>query len=362
MKKIIFHYPGPFYKTLDGGEKKRPFMMCQAFEGLGYEVYKIIGSRKERKIKLNKIIHHLDEFDFIYSENSTLPLGLCGRYHLPSLSSSDYKLFKRAYSKHIPIGVFIRDIYWKYKSFSKEVGHIKHLLSIPFYQNEFKLYKKYSKVIFVPSNNFIKQISIINKNKCFVLPPGAEIIERSKKKHIIKLPIKLIYVGSIKPPIYDISELLDNVSKYKDKYHLTIVTRRDEWHLYSDFYKISPPNIRVIYLSGIKLKNKLLESDISLIYLNDSDYRKICMPLKLFEAIGAGLPIITKGDNSVTNFVKENKIGWCKEGLAKNNIFEHFIQNPQKIAEKTKNVLSIQKKHTWKERAKTVIKLLNNNL
>ena len=182
-KKIIFHYPGPFYDVLDGGEKKRPKRMYEAFCELGYDVYSIIGNYAERKEKFDRIKDCINEFDFVYSENTTLPLRCSGRKHFPVFDNIDYKLFKILKKNRIPHGVFCRDIYWCYKDFIKEVGILKYILSIPFYLEEMYLYRKYADKVFVPSDRFAEVIPIISEDKCTPLPPaGDDILIQSSKK------------------------------------------------------------------------------------------------------------------------------------------------------------------------------------
>ncbi len=301
MKKIIFHYPGPFYKTLDGGEKKRPFMMCQAFEELGYEVYKIIGTRKERRQNLSKIIENINNFDFIYSENSTLPLALCGKYHLPAFFSPDYELFRIAYKKEIPIGVFYRDIFWKYSEYKKQIGMLKYLFSIPFYKSELSLYTKYCRKIFFPSHEVSDLLPSVTKQ--FILPPAENMhkfVHKSKSK-----TLDLIYVGSIAPPKYNLSLLFNLLLKINSsKVKLTLITRKNEWNSYKKFYKI-PQCVKFIEADGDNLSEYYNNSDIALLCFNPDEYMQIALPQKLFEAIGYGKPIISFGNTAASRFIKK---------------------------------------------------------
>ena len=142
---------------------------------------------------------------------------------------------------------------------------------------------------------------------------------------------------------------------------MTIVTRENLWEKFSDYYGELSDNIEKLHISGNELEEKLNESHISVIYLQETKYRKLAMPLKLFEAVGAGLPIISFGDCSVSDFVEENDIGWCIYPDDKRNIFEYLLEHPEEIEKKRRNVLSIQDKHTWKARAEQVVESLTTN-
>jgi glycosyltransferase involved in cell wall biosynthesis len=354
MKKIIFHYPGPFYESLNTGEKKRPKKICEAFSQLGYEVVRMIGSRSERKKVFDKIKDSISDFSFIYSENSTLPLGLCGdNNHLPTCNSVDYQLFKVAHKNGIPIGVFYRDFYWQYPPFKKEIGYLKYFVSLPYYQKEVSIYKKYADCIFVPSAESIDWLPIKrNEKKLQPLPPGEELHDLRNISE--KDKINLIYVGSIMPPKYNMSQLFNDIGKYsKTQLTLTLVTREDDWKKYSTFYSI-PDNVSYRQAQGDELKELYLEADIALYYLDPDPYTKIRLPIKLFEAIGFGLPLICYGDTAVSRFVIDNQIGWTSGGKENSNIFEELINNPSSLIEKKENVRKIRDQHTWRNRAEQV--------
>ena len=354
MKKIIFHYAGAFYDTLDTGEKVRPRMMYEAFKSSGYEVLEIVGTYQERKKIFEEIKNRINEFEFIYSENRTLPLRLSGKKHLPVfLGNCDFDLFRLGHKHNIPIGVFYRDIYWDYPTFSQEIGYLKHLLAKPFYREELKLYAKYADIVFTPSTRFIERIDHKQHTAYYPLPPGGSITDTNAELHHLQ-SVNIAYVGSINPPIYDVSVLLENIAEFrKDELNLTIFTRESDLLKTKNYY-IFPQNSNVRHLSGEALKKQLSKFDISMIYFKPSDYRRLCMPLKLFESIGAGLPIISYGDSAVSDFVRENDIGWVVSEDDKENIFEYLINNRNEIAEKRKNVLAIRSEHTWEKRAKEV--------
>ncbi len=359
-KKIIFHYAGPFYEEENNAEKIRPKRMYEAFKNLGYDITLMIGSYSERNKIFQNIKNNIEEYSFIYSENRTLPLRLSGKKHLPILlKNCDFKLFKLAKKKDIPIGVFYRDIYWDYPSFKEEVGYFKHLLSIPFYHEELKFYSKYANITFVPSKSFIHRVEKKYSANYIPLFPGCEVIKLDEVLNVEK-KINAIYVGSIRPPFYDISDLIDKMSNIQtSNLSLTIITRERDYNNTKHYYKFST-NVEVLHLTGNKLKEKLQESNISIINLSTVAYMELCMPMKLFEAIGAGLPIVSYGDNPVSDYVKENNIGWVVDEKSKENIFAKLLQNPQEIMDKTKKVCEIRKKHTWEKRAEQVIKNLIN--
>ena len=110
--KIIFHYPGNITKETNTGEKKRPQNILQAFHENDFEVISLTGTYQERQTIFQYVKQQIQDYAFVYSENSNMPLALTGSSRLPILNSIDYELFSLAAEKNVPAGVFIRDVFW----------------------------------------------------------------------------------------------------------------------------------------------------------------------------------------------------------------------------------------------------------
>lgn len=112
----------------------------------------------------------------------------------------------------------------------------------------------------------------------------------------------------------------------------------------------------VIHASGEELEKIYLRADASLVAFKNHPYHRFSLPIKLFEAISFGTPVIvSSGLEDASNFVTENKLGYV-------------INSPEELKEiifkiKTKNscylqvIESIQKlkpKITWSKKAALV--------
>ena len=358
MTKILFHYPGPFYDELDSGEKKRPKKMREAFEKIGCEVIECVGDRKTRERCFSEISRELGTLDFIYSETSTLPLALTEPNHLPKWPCLDYRLFYKARAQRIPVGVFYRDIYWQFSSFIKSVGILKAVLGRPFYKSELKLYAKTANAVFVPSNEFGTYLSSISFERIIALPPGGDVVNFSKKK--IELPLRLVYVGAIQPPIYDLTNLFTELSKLNDiPLTCDIVTKKNEWQKYAAFYDV-PSNVRITHLVGVEVENLLKECHISLLYFNDDPYRHIAQPLKLYEAVGFGLPLVTREGTSAASVIMENQFGWVIGGEINllGSLLKRLVENLDEVNRIARNVWNQRHLHTWEARARKALEIL----
>ena len=122
MKKCIFHIPN----SLEGnyGSHVRPQKMMQAFKDIGYDVDVVMGYGKERKQSIKKIKKNIRagmKYDFMYSESSTMPTLLTEKNHLPLYPLLDFSFFRFCKKNGIRIGLFYRDIYWKFQIYKESV-------------------------------------------------------------------------------------------------------------------------------------------------------------------------------------------------------------------------------------------------
>jgi hypothetical protein len=354
--KLLFHYPGPLHEQLDSGEKKRPVMMQRAFAELGYEVLPLVGDRAERRRRWPALERALADCRLVYSENSTLPLGLTGRHHLPTWSPVDYQLFRTAHRRGVPTGVFYRDVYWRFPSFRQEVGWLKPLLARPFYHQELRLYAATCTAVFVPSEPFKAYLPAALRPRLHVLPPGGELPPLAERRP--GGPLQLIYVGAVKPPIYDIAPLLAALTDLVDQpVKLTICTRPAEYAVWRDHYAW-PANVEVVHLSGAPLQQLLQTADVSLMCFAPDPYRDLAMPLKLFEAISHGLPVIATGPTAVSQFLVQEGAGWEIAPTELTGLLRRLLADPAAVQRMQQRVRAMREQHTWLARARTAAAIL----
>lgn len=361
--KAIFHYPGRFHEIKDSGEKLRPPRMYEALREICDEVVLINGTPDERKNKISAIIPRLDKFSFLYSENSTLPLRFCAEPPRPLIPSPDYRLFNAVAKKNVPIGVFYRDIFWRYGPFIKQVGLLKYLLGLPFYRRELKTYSKLANKIFIPSER-MKHLfpKWVPAEKIEILPPGGAAADpKPSVKYESNHQLQLLYVGSITPPKYDLSPLRQALTEIPDgQIKLDIVTRQEEWKQHGGKYDF--PSTVEFHAGGEDTENLYRQADAALLFFNDDDeYMRMAMPVKLFEAISHGLPIICHGDTAAGAFVRDNNIGWMAPKGEGGGFLRHLSLHPAEIAEKAANIIKIRDQHTWSARAAQIAAALSES-
>ncbi|MEG2464225.1 MAG: glycosyltransferase [Malacoplasma sp.] len=352
-KNCIFHHPKPVIKDGKSGSGIRPYQLLCAFKEIGYNVIEITGYATERKQKIvsaKRLINDGLKIDFIYSESSTEPTQLTEINHFPVLPF-DFSFFKFCKNTGIPIGLFYRDMYWKFPEYKKSVGLCKYIVALLFYKYDLYAYNKYVDILYLPS----KSINEVIKSQCQIkeLPPGcSQVNNKIKILEKKSYSLKLVYVGGI-GYYYNLTKLLETL-KELNFCHLTICCRANEWELNKEVYKeFCGKNIEIVHKSGNDLMEIYENSDIAMLFFDSEGYRSYAMPIKLFEYLGYEIPIIATSNSCAGEFVESNDIGWSipftKEALEL--LLNEIIISPNLLESKRKKTVDVKKKNSWIERS-----------
>lgn len=359
MKKIIFHIPNRVDEKLASGSQIRPMRMLQAFEDIGYEVHRVMGGVKERRQQIKKIKRNIEkgvEYEFLYSESSTMPTALTEKHHLPIAPFLDFNFFRFCKKKNIKIGLFYRDIHWKFDQY--RVSKFKSKVALIFYKFDLSQYEKLLDVLYLPSVEMLDFVPINFNNKIKALPPAVSELVPSIPC-LLSNRLSFVYVGGV-GKLYDLKMFIDVVNK--NKYAFNISTRKQEWDTMKNTYeKIIGNSIQVFHLSGEKLESIYFNSKIGVLFVKPTKYWKFVMAVKLFEYLAYKKPIIAVKGTAVGNFVEKNNIGWTIEYTEKalEKTLTELKNNPQIIQEKIENIEKIIPQNTWEARAIQVKKDLS---
>ena len=102
--------------------------MLNAFKSIGYNVDIVMGYGKERKYSIGQIKRKIKDgvkYDFMYSESSTEPTILTEKNHIPMFPFLDFGFFSFCKRHGIKIGLFYRDVYWKFDEYKLSVSFVK---------------------------------------------------------------------------------------------------------------------------------------------------------------------------------------------------------------------------------------------
>lgn len=338
---ILFHTPQSL-ESLNSGSSVRPAKMLEAFRNLDYEIDTVIGNKQERQQSIKEIRKQDTTYSFCYSEPTTWPLH-------PGI---DYKLYWHLYRKNTPTGIFYRDIYWQYPNYFDQSGMKYWELQFR-YRLDLAVMKRVGDVIYVPSTSFGEQLD----TPTTPLPPGG--VDRTSASNSSSQLQRLIYVGGVSDRYGP--ELLSKaheIAAADRDITLDLVTRKSEFQSLPDqvHQRFDSDNVTVHHVSGDDLIPLYERADAGIIPLIPDSYNNIAMPVKLYEYLSYGLPVITTDLNEVASFVQSTDCGIVCNADS-DDLAEAIItlsKGNQLYQQKQQNAVQAIKKNRWIDRAKKV--------
>lgn len=366
-KNMIFHHPLPLNYQATSASGIRPIKMLNAFKSLGYKVDLVTGYSAERKKGIKKIKNNIEkglEYDFVYSESSTMPTILTDRHHLPLNPLLDFGFFKFCKRQNIKIGLFYRDIYWAFEGYGNDLNLLKIATAKLAYKYDLKNYNKYLTKLYLPSLEMGKYVPIVNGKIFEALPPGSDSNNHFDADANLSSSedekLNIFYVGGMSEH-YQMHLLFKVVSQFP-KIILTICTRENEWLSVKDTYPALTDNIKIVHKVGEDMKMLMQQADIVSVFVKPHEYWEFAAPVKLYEYLGSRKPILASNGTLAANFVKNNKIGWAIDykPSALTKFFVDLVNDRQKLVKVKGEMNAVAEQHTWVARAKQVQKDLKN--
>jgi hypothetical protein len=357
---IIFHHPGHITASGLSGSQVRPFRILNAFRALGVNVEIVAGTLAERKKAIKRIkiqIKNGYNFDFVYSENRTIPFAMTETHRLPLHPLTDHLFLYFCHRKGITVSLFYRDVFWRFPAYKTMLPLAARLVTIPLYWFDWYLHRQYVHTQFLPS--LAMQESIPHKGgikKIMALPPGspAQGFERKYNSLNAHQILRLLYIGGVQPPTYDLEPILKVVEATPSCF-LTLCCRRQEWKRFSTYYQsLMGERIKVVHESGDGLNELYQDSDIMLLLRKPDRYLDFAVPVKLFESVGYGLPVMASHHSEAGRIVEEFDLGWSTTLSSAPQLLEHLANNRDELVTKTRGIDAKKIDHTWEARASYV--------
>lgn len=363
---MIFHYPLPVKADGRTGSEVRPYQMVRAFKEIGYDVELVAGYGADRKTAIKSVKKKYSRGfkpSFIYAESSTMPTMLTEKHHLPFYPQLDFAFFRWAKKESIPMGIFYRDIQWLYDFYRNQLSLLKRKIAEYFYRYDFRSYRELFDILYLPSLGMADVLPFEwPPERIKALPPGCVIEPQKNDREKSEGILNLIYVGGVQPPVYDLSPLFMTLDKLAGlvNYRLIINCRQEEWEAVKNYYShFDLHKATINHFSMVDLKEVYRRADIFILLWAGHQYLDFAMPVKLFEAIGQSLPIITLTGTEAARFISREGSGWVVENIAEAVRLLHKLSiEPELIRAKENKILSVQNAHTWKTRAATVAESL----
>ena len=365
MKRCIFHYPHPIVDKPGIGSALRPNRMRAAFENIGYQVDEVSGYGAQRKQAIREIKHNIQngvKYDFVYSESVNVPTLLTDHDHLPRHPLLDFSFFRFCRKNGIPVGLFYRDMHWRFPVYREHVARWKQMITLPLFRYDLSMYRKCVDILYVPSEQMGEHVP---HSATRPLPPGGQerpgVLERRATKQQEQGSLRVFYVGNVMG-VYDVTDFCKAVSE-TENVRLTICTPQASWEQMRQHYApYISDRIRVVHKSSGELQPYYEEADVFCCCLEANEYTRLAMPIKTFESISYGVPVMMTEGIAAGELIAGEDCGWVVPNNAEAYavLLAHLRDTPEEVRRKTKNTLTIAPNHTWESRARQVAEELMN--
>ena len=357
--RMVFHLPQRIGVNGRSASGIRPVKMMEAFRKIGYQVDIISGSSYQRKIAIKKIKMQMRSgvvYDFVYSESSTMPTALTDVHHLPVRPFLDFGFFRFCRRLNVPVLLFYRDIYWRFPNYGRELSFIRRKGAMIFYWLDLLQYRMAVNLLFLPSLRMRPYVPVFPKRKMRELPPGCIIKEKETANYRKSSEFRILYVGGVGAH-YRLDILIGAIAKISGA-ELVICTRIEEWAKFmeSNPHRSVPKNVKIVHSTGMELERLYEDIDICSLVVEPQEYWSFAAPMKLFEYIGHGKPVIASRGTFAGDFVMEQDIGWTVsyDIDSVTDMLNHLIVVRESVDSKAENATRVAMAHTWNERAHRV--------
>ncbi len=354
---IIYHFPFGL-EPEKSGSHVHIHGMLRGFQELGYTVELVTGvagPRHRIAQRLQREARGGRRFDFAYAWSPTAP-SLAARRNLIH-PFADLAFFNWCKQQGVPLGVFYGDVHWRFA----EIVHgsaAQRLWGRLLHRYDWELYRKYADHLFLPDLAMGGALfTPWPAEHVSALRPGCNVLDLPRTPRQVGEPLRVFYVGGVRPPVYNLKPMIDAV-RGLERVELTICCRQAEWEKMLPFYgEADGERVRVVHALGEALRPYYAAADVFGYFHTRHPYYDITMPVKTFESLGFGLPMITSEPDSLCGrFVAGESIGWAVEDTAGFQDLLRFLQaNPQAFEEKRRRAEALRAEHTWQVRASQVI-------
>lgn len=354
MPAMLFHAPYPIHGR-ETGSGVRPVKMRDAFEAAGYEVHEVTGYGSERAKKLRRLRWDLRrglQLDFAYGENSTMPTLLTQPHHLPTHPVVDLSLLRLLRGHSVPTGLFYRDVYWRFPAYQKSVGRLIASGTKTLYHAELLAYRGLGRV-YLPSTKMASFVPWLRPEQVDQLPPGGAVHDSHRDAGG---ELTLLYVGNVSD-YYRMHELFRAVDA-TEGVRLLFCTPPEAWEAVAAQYPLGESGrIEIVHARGPELLPLFARAHLTMLTVEPATYRDFAAPVKLFEYIGHGKPVLATAGTHAGKLVESIGVGRQVDysALAIARTLRALRDDRDALAELTLGVENERHQHTWQARAEQVV-------
>lgn len=357
---MVFHAPYPLGERGLQASGVRPVRMRQAFADAGYDVIEVTGRGRERARSVADLKRRLEAglpVEFGYGENSTMPTLLTEPHHLPTHPLVDLGLLRLLRRHDIPTGMFYRDIYWRFAEYTERVHPVVAAGTRSLYHAELLAYRRWLDRVYLPSLRIADHVPHLRSTQVTALPPGGQVVEALQPPGPPSAgrPLTLLYVGNVSP-YYRMHELVKATARTSGV-RLLLCVPDDSWSAARPEYTpLMGEEVEVVHRSGDGLRELFAQADVCSLMVQPSDYRDFAAPVKLYEYLGYGKPVLASAGTLAARTVEDGGFGWSVPYDADELVaaLSRLRDHPDEVAAATERVVAGRSAHSWTARARTV--------
>ncbi|MGA4670826.1 glycosyl transferase [Propionibacteriaceae bacterium Y1923] len=358
--RVIYHVPYPLQFTNPTGGGVRPVKMLRALQER-YDVAVVAGTAAERRVAIGEVMSSIragEFFEFCYSESSTMPTALTETHHLPTHPLLDFSFFGQLRSHHVPVGLFYRDIHWRFPMYKEGTSLPKRIGAKAAYHYDLWQYGRCVDHLFLPSVEMAAYVPLPRHVPVSALPPGhegGELTGQDTSAH----PIRLFYVGGTKSN-YRLHEFLAAVHA-TPQVEFVLCTRESEWaDARPGYAEWLGDNLTVVHANGPETAPFFEAANVAVVATEPQEYWNFAAPLKVYEYLGHGLPMIASEGSLAGRFVAEHGLGWTvpysRGAFAE--LLTELDARPELVDQARARVLAVRDEHSWAGRVTEVARVL----
>ena len=368
---MIFHAPFPLQPDRVAASMLRPLAMRRAFADLGYRVMNVTGYAAQRRRAMTRVRAALAagaRIEFVYSENATIPNALTEPRHLPVHPLLDVAFFRHCRRSGVPVGVFYRDVYWRFPRFREGINPVLEAGLQAAYRSELMAFERVGLHLFLPSQAMARHVPHVDPVRMSALPPGAPDVAATRRDSDgwddggdeDGKELELLFVGVLQDN-YRLDACLRAVSATPGT-RVTLCVRQETWETSRDHYAPLLPagRAQVVHRSGAELEPLYRRADLGVLFTEPNPYWDFAVPYKLYEYLAHELPVIAVHGTQTGRLVEEMGIGWVLsyDAGALGDLLRHLREAPEEIEAVRRRMREVLPDQTWQARARTVVQVL----
>ena len=333
---LLGQYP---LDRLDRAPKVRIHHMAEALGRL-VDLDVITGTRGERAPRLRRYLRvgALRTLDGVYVESAT-----------STMTTQDWRFLKAVRRAGVPLAIFIRDWYQRFPDLYPPSSWREWAMA-RLYTLTVSQYARLGTTLFFPTEGLAQLVPHADRR---TLPPAGPILSEPS---LPRTAGRVVYVGANGPHdgVATAVNAMGRVAAHVPGAHLLLVMRRTEWP------SEVPPWCRVVDTSGPDLEPCLWSSMVGLIPRRDTAYNRLALPLKLFDYLAHGLPVVTTEGSEAGRFVVETGTGLAvpDDAAAYAEAIRWLFEHPEQVGAMGRRARErVARCDNWDLRARTVLEL-----